>query len=167
MQGLGVLPGRPYSDAFDVSRDGSVIVGINYDPTGTLTEAFRWTPAGGMVGLGLLPGTTSSRAEAVSEDGSLVFGTTRTSTTDGPAFVWDAAHGMRNLQSVLANEHGLNLGGWRLSGVTDLSADNLTLVGNGINPGGYFEGFVIVLPEPAGVIALAAVSLASLLRKRR
>jgi uncharacterized membrane protein len=120
-----------------------------------------------MTALGVLPGTTSGRAEAVSDDGSLVFGTTGVATTNGPAFVWDAAHGMRNLEAVLTNDYGLNLAGWRISAVYDLSADNLTLVGNGVNPNGNFEGFVIALPEPAALGALSMLAASVLLRRRR
>ena len=81
--------------------------------------------------------------------------------------MWDAAHGMRNLAAALANDYRLNLAGWQIQSVNDISADNLTLVGNGINPGGAPEGFVIVLPEPTEMAALAVVSSVALLRRRR
>src|SRR5947209_1349064 len=53
-QGLGFLPNGTSSSATGVNADGTVVVG-----TGTLSsggsQAFRWTPATGMVGLGFLP----------------------------------------------------------------------------------------------------------------
>ena len=49
-QGLGDLPGGLFnSQAYDVSADGSVVVGQGNSASGG--EAFRWTSAG-MVGLG-------------------------------------------------------------------------------------------------------------------
>ena len=52
---LGSLPsgGIFYSDAADVSADGSVVVGGSFSASGR--EAFRWTASTGMVGLGDLP----------------------------------------------------------------------------------------------------------------
>jgi probable HAF family extracellular repeat protein len=99
MQGLGILPGRQFSDAVDGSSNGTVVVGSSSNSPGTPTEAFRWTLAGGMAGLGLLPGTMSSAASAVSDDGSLVFGTAGGAPGVSSTFVWDAVHGMRDLNS--------------------------------------------------------------------
>jgi probable HAF family extracellular repeat protein len=62
-----------FSNADDVSADGSVLVGRASSASGA--EAFRWTSGGGMVGLGDLPGGGfESTAEAVSADGSTVVG---------------------------------------------------------------------------------------------
>ena len=71
--------------------------------------ACRWTEAGGFTILGDLPGgTTRSFGYDVSGDGSVVVGTSWTSL-DREAFIWDAAHGMRNLKSVLTTQYHLNL----------------------------------------------------------
>jgi len=74
MQGLGDLPGGSFhSKAFDVSADGSVIVGVGTGENGR--EAFRWTKDGGMKGLGDLPGGDfASYAMAASADGSVIVG---------------------------------------------------------------------------------------------
>ena len=71
--GLGDLDGGIFfSKAFDVSADGSVVVGTTVSSSGT--EAFRWTD-GVMEGLGDLPGGEfESQAYAVSGDGSRVVG---------------------------------------------------------------------------------------------
>ena len=73
-QGLGDLPGGDfYSHAFDVSADGSTVVGWSRSASGY--EAFRWTSASGMVGLGdLSGGNFYSEAYGVSADGSTVVG---------------------------------------------------------------------------------------------
>ena len=86
-----------------------------------VVEAFRWTQATGMVSLGLLPGHCASRASAVSGDGSIVVGYC-TSKRETP-FIWDSMNGMRNLEVVLANDYGLDLGGWSLNIALDVSSD--------------------------------------------
>jgi probable HAF family extracellular repeat protein len=78
MVGLGVLSGFPPdtdSEAYDISADASVIVGISWLNTGG-EEAFRWTAQDGMVGLGQIPGATGRWSDAfgISPDGSVVVG---------------------------------------------------------------------------------------------
>src|SRR5262249_19541313 len=99
MVGLGFLPGGSFSDAFAVSANNSVIVGVSDTGPGTNNQAFRWAPGGGMVSLGFLPGDNSSSASVVSADGSLVFGVSSISGSGiGGPFIWDATHGMRPLE---------------------------------------------------------------------
>jgi uncharacterized membrane protein len=78
---LGCLPGVPptpdptpqCSTGYDISGDGSTIVGLAWHGDTYRAEAFRWTQAGGMVGLGQ-PTGASSRASAISADGSVIGG---------------------------------------------------------------------------------------------
>ena len=72
--GLGDLLGGEFSSrAFDISADGSVVVGRSVSAFGQ--EAYIWTSTGGMVGLGDLPGGDfRSSARGVSADGSVVVG---------------------------------------------------------------------------------------------
>ncbi len=72
-RGLGDLPGGSfYSYAYDVSNDGSVVVGYSYSVSGK--EAFRWE-GGSIKGLGDLPGGDSrSHAYSISADGSVIVG---------------------------------------------------------------------------------------------
>jgi probable HAF family extracellular repeat protein len=80
-EGLGDFPGGAFqSSAYDVSADGSVIVG--YGNANNLNRAFRWTEAGGMVDIG------QGIAYGVSSDGNVVVGT---------GFRWTAATGMVEL----------------------------------------------------------------------
>jgi len=53
---LGDLPGNLFrSEAFDISADGEVVVGVGQGVSGgSGLEAFRWTAIGDMVGLGSL-----------------------------------------------------------------------------------------------------------------
>lgn len=140
-----------HSLAYDVSADGSVVVGrserpLNKKGNKTTTEAFRWTADDGMVSLGTL-GVDSSAAYAVSGDGSIIGG-----SGDG-AFIWDAVNGTRDLQQLLVDEYGLgsDLAGWELGRVTDISADGRTAVGSGTNPGGFREGWIAHLAPPPGI----------------
>jgi probable HAF family extracellular repeat protein len=180
MSGLGDLPGDPFfSEASALSADGSVVVGagdIHTDANGLVVgEAFRWAN-GIMSGLGDLPGGAfASWASAVSRDGSIVVGGANAHVEldpsgfplgRGDAFIWDAAHGMRNLRDLLVNDFGLNLDGWALNGATGVSEDGRTIVGTGFNPEGNQEAWIATIPEPAG-LPLLVVGAGALVRRRR
>jgi probable HAF family extracellular repeat protein len=171
VQLLGDLPGGDfYSQAFDVSEDGTTVVGtgcVNLIPTGddswtTEFEAFLWTQAGGMISLGDLPGGIRySTANAVSADGSIVVGWGTTDAHPEEAFIWDEINGMRPLQDVLVTDFGLDLSGWTLYQATGISSDGSVIVGYGRNPSGYNEAWIATVPEPATIFlfALGAVIL--------
>lgn len=162
--GLGDLPGGSFfSSARAVSGDGQVVVGESASASGT--EAFRWTASGGMQALGDFPGGNyQSYATAVSARGDIVFGTGY-SQSGSLAFIWDGARGMRDLQQVLSDQHGLEsaLTGWRLYSVAGISSDGRTIAGNGTNPNGSGEAWIVRLDQPIGVpepSALAASIIA-------
>lgn len=78
---LGQLPGSGSpgtigSNGFDLSADGSVIVGLaNTNSAGGSFRGFRWTQATGMTALGDLPGGSSfSIARSISADGQTIVG---------------------------------------------------------------------------------------------
>jgi len=94
-QALGFLPGGSLSEAFDVSADGSVVVGSGRSGNQPLGEAFRWTTSEGMVGLGSLsPFLRYSEARAVSADGSVIAGATRSPVSITEAFYFTQGKGM-------------------------------------------------------------------------
>jgi probable HAF family extracellular repeat protein len=153
-----------YSAAQGMSLDGSVIVGYSGSSSGA-TQAFRWTAAVGAVGLGFLTGGDTSVANAVSGDGSIVVG--QSSTATGlDAFIWDAAHGMQDLNTYLASL-GLNLAGWTLTDATGISSNGLTITGIGTDPSGQSEAFVVTVPEPATLALLGIGALATAIMRRR
>jgi probable HAF family extracellular repeat protein len=122
LEGLGALAHPfppPYSIAFDVSHDGSVVVGRS----GLVPfEAFRWSAREGLVGLGGLPGdppAAQSIAWSTSADGAVVVGQ---SGTFSKAFRWTAAEGMVRLS-------GSPPGDFYYSSATDISADGNVIVG--------------------------------------
>ena len=150
--GIGFLPGHlpavAQSEAFDVSADGSVVVGRGSSASGL--EAFRWTAASGMVGLGELPGGLfESRANGVSADGSVVVGRSRTDDISAnEAFVWTQDNGMQSLRDMLIASGVTGLDDWELHEASGISADGQWVVGNGINPLGEGEAFLADISAP-------------------
>jgi len=143
--------------AFDVSADGSVVVGEAW--RSSTLEAFLWTEAGGVVGLGFVPGSDNwSNAHAVSDDGSLVVG-----NSEFRAFLWDDVHGMRDLNDLLAAD-GVDLQGGVLHSAKDVSIDGQTivLVGEGLAPDGSYQAWRAVIPEPSSLAALVSMALVGL-----
>ena len=65
---------QSYGSAWDLSRDGTTVVGLYWRPGASdgSAHAFKWTAAGGLVGLG--GQGHDSRANGVSADGSVVAG---------------------------------------------------------------------------------------------
>lgn len=154
MVGLGYLePGGTESTALAVSADGSVIVGESKSGAG-LTKGFRWTLAEGMTGLGTLPGGTGeTHPLAISQDGKIILGTAYFSDTI-KAFIWDEAHGMRELKAVLEAQ-GADFAGRPVPFASGISADGRRIIGYGRNAEGNTEGWLaVILPDPPKVAVL-------------
>jgi uncharacterized membrane protein len=165
--GLGYLPGttRPYSLAYALSDDGSVVVGRAFD--GPLLQAFRWTAQTGMQSIS--PGLFAS-ANDVSGDGSIVVGDKmQDQFRYDYAFLWDQPHGFRSLKEVLVADFGLGqrLQGWTLVNAFGISTDGTTIVGTGTNPAGQAEAWRAVLPEPAAAAWTLLVLSVALTRAGR
>jgi probable HAF family extracellular repeat protein len=148
MIALGDLPGGPTGSlGRAVSADGSVVVGESWTEDGW--HAYRWTQTTGMVALDGLGDV--SIAEGVSGDGSQIVGTisffqSPTQAERTVAFIWDAEHGMRDLNAVL-EVYGLDLQGAHLSDATAISADGSTIVGRTDGDYGWYT-WVAHLPNP-------------------
>jgi probable HAF family extracellular repeat protein len=140
----GKLDGR----ATAMSADGSVIVGTGTRDIGP--EAFRWTEATGIVGLGYLPEAglnPRSEALAVSANGEVIVGVATGILGEDLASVWDW-RGLRNLRTVLITEFGMDLSGWTLTKATGVSNDGRIVVGTGVNPKGFTEGWRATMIDP-------------------
>lgn len=120
--------------AFDISRDGSVLVGSRFN--GLVNRAVRWSASTGIVELGQLPGvgpagTLFTEGYDVSADGSVVVGLADASTAAGPpfrGFRWTSATGMTALGDIP--------GGAVFSQASAISADGQTIVGFSEGPSG-------------------------------
>ncbi len=148
----GAIPG-PFvaSGAFTagglaaLSFDGSI--GVGSGMTSAEMRAIRWHATGLAENLGTLAGHDSSYAAAVSPDGATVVGAGFTGTfANGAAFVWDQAHGIRDIRATLA-DLGVDLTGWTLRDAAGVSADGRTVAGTGVNPAGHEEGWVAFLGD--------------------
>lgn len=119
---MGDLPGGSFqSRAFDVSDDGSVVVG---ESTGAMgVQAVRWTVGGGIIGIGdLSGGDFDSHALSVSGDGTTIVG--RSSSDAGEqAFRWTAGSGIVGLGDLA--------GGGFWSSATGVSTNGSVIVGGG------------------------------------
>jgi probable HAF family extracellular repeat protein len=176
--GIGDLPGGIFeSNAHGISSNGRFVIGDSSVDRGR--EAFIWTVDDGMTGLGSLnPDFPFSTPIGVSDNG-IVVGTSLVSReivgyhefANQPiykdtiaAFIWDAAHGIRDLKSVLEHEYGLDLTGWQLASAVGISDDGQTISGNGINPSGQHEAWSVRLqtvPEPSSLLLLFAAASSS------
>lgn len=143
MIGLGDLPGGNHaSSARAVAADGAVVVGHGFDESGQ--RAFRWTQTDGMTPLPKLSGQYVQRAFGCSWAGDVIVGEAGAGSR-AEAFYWTADDGTRWLAEVL-DEHGVVVPeGWNLDRATAVSADGRTIVGYGVNPRGFTEGWVAYL----------------------
>jgi probable HAF family extracellular repeat protein len=171
-EGMVAFAGGASGTAASVSADGQVIVGSTIDPQLPFSsEAYRWTKAGGLVHLGDLPGDAfSSFATDVSADGSIVVGSSTTGpggTSGSEVFIWDEAHGMRNLRELLVAEHGLGaaLEGWQLMHADAISSDGTVIVGWGEDPLGEPASWIVEIPEPSTLL-LATLASSGLVAMR-
>jgi probable HAF family extracellular repeat protein len=125
MVGLGFLAeDDQYSQATDVSADGSVVVGTNTKTPGFRHSPFRWTQETGMVDLGSYPDGWFGwydLANGVSADGSVIVG--RVDGLTNQAFRWTQSSGVVGLGDLA--------GGSFDSSATDVSADGSVIVGYG------------------------------------
>ena len=117
-----------FGDAYGVSADGSVIVGVS------LSEPFRWTADDGPVVLGDLSGGHSGgRAHAVSADGTVVTGVSSSQSGYGSeAFRWK--------NGVMTGLGDLP-GGAFWSNARDVSGNGLVIVGGAYSAAHSREAF--------------------------
>ncbi len=156
----GALVSWPGSTSYStvakaISPDGSVVVGsMGVNGNGD-TNPFEWTngtvtsvtlPAGFVVGSAM--GISSD----LSSDGATIVGSMAPNASGqyaegGTAFIWTRASGIQNLQHVLTADYNLgsSLAGWTLTEATAITPDGNTIVGNGTDPQGQQEGWIVNL----------------------
>lgn len=151
------------SNAEAISADGHVIAGIVVG--GGLTI---WRDDGTVQNAGeLLSYYTDVRAQAMVPDGSIIVGAAQVSGSHYHAFIWDQENGMRDLNQVLVSDYGVNLNGWTLEWATAISDNGLFIAGEGTNPAGQWEAWLVALPEPALASLMVPFAIVSACRRRR
>jgi probable HAF family extracellular repeat protein len=137
-------------EAYDASKDGSVVVGYE---NGRL---FRWTQATGMVDLGQLPNSDPvwdfAIGESCSADGNTIVGSNGNGFFGTPyrAFVWRAGLGMTDLRTLLVSLGATQAASWVLSDATSISADGRTICGVGYDANFIAQSWIATLPELTG-----------------
>jgi uncharacterized membrane protein len=113
-QSIGFLPNAlqcpSRSNAYDLSGDGSVIVGLSWD--GCSGRAFRWTESTGMEQLEVM-GSGGNRASVISTDGTVIAGFAQGTFNRTPV-VWDA----NTLEGTLLGPGGADAQG-EVHGISD------------------------------------------------
>jgi uncharacterized membrane protein len=155
-----LLPVPVYTVTNTISGDGNVIVGYTSDG-----YAARYTDATGLTLLTDLLPARGSFAQAVSHDGQTIAGYYRNDLFQNRPFFWTASSGMVDLQDFLSAS-GIDMSGWDSMTVTGISADGLTLVGQGMHQLDQ-EGWIATVPEPTGVVGVAGLAGRLLLKRRK
>lgn len=167
-QGLGNLPisSGPTIEAFDVSADGSHVVGQADSNTPSGVVAFRRQPSGVLDNLGHLNvGGKNSKALAVSSDGSFVVGVDNFMSSS-EAFIWSQADGLLGLGNlpgggaVMSRALGVSADGSIVVGQASSSsglqafrwAKMVGMTGLGDLPGGIFESNATCISADGSVI---------------
>lgn len=143
-QELGTILSYPESMARGISGDGSVVVGQVH---GAGSQAFRWTPQGGMVGLGYArPWHSGSSAAAISRDGTTIVGGSGGDGSIAEPFAWRAETGMLPLPTPAGSFE---------AGANAVNADGTIVVGRADTTSGWRalmwrEGVMIDLGTGSG-----------------
>jgi uncharacterized membrane protein len=146
--GFSYLDEERLRDAVDSSNDCSIIV-ANGQPTVGVHTFCLWS--NGIEQFIPIPFFARElTAKACTADGRVVVGTyrDRDSSNRTGAFIWDAVHGVRDLQQVLV-ALGLNLAGTQLTDGIDITPNGLTIVGRARYNNGQVGGsWIARLPGP-------------------
>ncbi len=144
MQSMSSLTGGKYCMVLCLSPDGSAVAGTTSSSQSSY-PAFYWTKEKGFVSIGHLPEKNTTHPGDMTPYGKIIVGGSFSGPDNGDAFIWDNIHGMRNFQTVLEKEYGLDLKGWKLQNASGITPDGNVIVGEGINPKGQKEGFRVIL----------------------
>lgn len=167
---LGDLPGGYTSAAAQAtSGNGSIVVGTSSSAAGW--AAFRWTADTGMLGLGdLAGGNFGSSASDITRSGDVIVGAGSDSRGQ-QAVLWTTA-GVEAIFDLLVAQGVMLPEGWRLTSAKAISDDGLAIVGTGVNPDGFVEGWIAqldpyIVPLPASIwLFISSLSALAGLRLR-
>ena len=170
-----VTNGIPAGGAGYISGNGLVIAGQGQ--TGGDIGSWTWTSLTGFSPLPTGPGDTSAGVNGISFDGSVLVGTQIVWNQPAPngviynAGLWrDTPSGYEfSLVADVLEAAGIDLTGWHLRGVSDVSADGRIIIGTGTDPLGVQRSWYAVLsvPEPMSLTSLGLGLAAMLVMPRR
>ncbi len=131
-----------------ISRDGTKAGGWSTSLTSS-RQGTIWTIANPTVpaAVPFLSGDDYAEVQSLNGDGSTAGGYSALAGNVAgtkKAFLWDAANGTRNLQTLLTTQYGLDLTGWTLQEVKAMSSDGKVLAGNGLHNGAA-EAWIVFL----------------------
>jgi probable HAF family extracellular repeat protein len=175
---IGLPPvtiGIPAGGAQAISGDGLVIAGFTQG-NGDI-KSWVWTE---QTGFSMLPDGGCNcpvQVSGVSFDGSTIVGSQTVWPTPAQAIhnavLWQktsTGYQFLSVENVLTTL-GINLDGWHLRNVVDVSADGQTIVGLGTLAGGSTESWYAVLgspvPEPQSLLSASMALVGILLCRRR
>jgi hypothetical protein len=167
--GFTLLPqpsngGAPNGDIREISPLGRYVVGFGLVAAGYGggSTAMRWdrgSPLGAPVGYALPRRNADTFADAltVNDDGT-AGGTVRQGSllANSRAALWLPSGALIVLPDYLQSTYGLDLTGYTLTHISDISADRRTLTGNGLRTDGTTDGWVLTLPTAIDLSAPAA-----------
>jgi probable HAF family extracellular repeat protein len=140
-------------------NDGGTVVGFSLTATGS-RHAFVYTDH--IQDLGTLGGPNST-ASSINNFGVVVGGSDIDSAQDGHAFIYSAATGMVDLNSLIDP-----LSGWDLINASDINNDG-AVVGIGTNGLGQEHAFLLTpnsVPEPCSALLVAALAVSAYARRQ-
>ena len=142
--------GASSGTATAVSSDGSVVVGEQTFFSGSQL-AFSWTAQNGPTNLPFPDGvSTPMTATGVSDNGSFIVGyyggTGASPSATTMAFIWNQA--TKTTESLKQYLGDLVPAGWKLTVATAITHDGNTIVGEGIDPGGRQESWIVTGLNP-------------------
>src|SRR5262249_20133276 len=125
-----------------VNFDGTTMIGSSYPYGNGLRIAWVWTARRGFTAIDSGPVFSYNTPTAVSEDGSVVGGLAR-EQSQGRARAWIFKNNSLIWLTDYLNNKKKLAQGWIITSVAGISGDGTTIVGEGIDPSGQAEGFVI------------------------
>lgn len=142
--GIQYLPtlGGAGSSALGISFNGRYIVGSAARADGQRRPC-RWDGTANILNLGLPPNTVSATARAVSADGNLIVGTATDRFGLERAVRWRVSGNTVIAEDLNQVYSAIISGGWLLTRAYSISADGRYIVGEGIDPEGRTQAWMI------------------------
>lgn len=156
--GFEMLPGAQHMNF--ATDDGSMLSGTGGE--GANNPSY-WTRETGLVELPLLGDDFFGSMLGMSGDGSVMVG-----VSQGVPVVW-IDQGAPVTVAEYAESFGLDMTGWRITSMGNVSADGTTIVGTARHESwasGHLEGFVLTIPAPGTTGILMAAGMAAVRRRR-